>query len=76
MMQRMIQLRKVHLRVISFLLLYIFLNIFGVSFANAENESTPPQRLKIGLALGGGSAGGFAHIGVLKWLEYLFRRLG
>jgi len=30
---------------------------------------TPPRRLKIGLALGGGAARGFAHIGVIKVLE-------
>jgi len=32
----------------------------------AKGETVRP---KIGLALGGGSAGGFAHIGVLSWLE-------
>ena len=31
--------------------------------------STPAQRPKIGLALSGGGARGFAHIGVLEWLE-------
>lgn len=35
----------------------------------AEAESLSTERPKIGLVLGGGSAGGFAHIGVLKWLE-------
>ncbi len=29
----------------------------------------PPAKLKIGLALGGGAAKGFAHIGVIKMLE-------
>ena len=29
----------------------------------------PPQRPKIGLVLGGGGARGYAHIGVLEWLE-------
>jgi len=29
----------------------------------------PPPKLKIGLALGGGAAKGFAHIGVIKMLE-------
>lgn len=29
----------------------------------------PPRKLKIGLALGGGAARGFAHIGVIKMLE-------
>src|SRR5450830_601435 len=31
--------------------------------------STPPHKLKIGLALGGGAARGFAHVGVIKALE-------
>lgn len=31
--------------------------------------SAPPPKLKIGLALGGGAAKGFAHIGVIKMLE-------
>ncbi len=30
---------------------------------------SPPRRVKIGLALGGGAARGFAHIGVIKVLE-------
>ena len=29
----------------------------------------PPRKVKIGLALGGGAARGFAHIGVIKALE-------
>lgn len=43
------------------------LAIFGVNMAEAKPLSS--ERPKIGLVLGGGSAGGFAHIGVLKWLE-------
>lgn len=31
--------------------------------------AVPPPKLKIGLALGGGAAKGFAHIGVIKMLE-------
>ena len=31
--------------------------------------ATPPRALRIGLALGGGAARGFAHIGVIKTLE-------
>lgn len=30
---------------------------------------SPPPRPRIGLALGGGSARGFAHIGVLQWFD-------
>src|SRR5262245_19497609 len=33
------------------------------------HENTPAQRPKIGLALSGGGARGFAHIGVLEWFE-------
>ena len=32
-------------------------------------ESSPPQVVKLGLALGGGAARGFAHIGVIQVLE-------
>jgi NTE family protein len=39
--------------------------------AQASSGQAPaqPARPRIGLALGGGSARGFAHIGVLEWLE-------
>src|SRR3954463_15583354 len=33
------------------------------------SEPLPPKKIKIGLALGGGAARGFAHIGVIKALE-------
>ena len=32
-------------------------------------EAPPLKRAKIGLALSGGGARGFAHIGVLQWLD-------
>lgn len=35
----------------------------------APPVTTPPRPLRIGLALGGGAARGFAHIGVIKALE-------
>ena len=35
----------------------------------AVPEPLPPRKIKIGLALGGGAARGFAHIGVIKALE-------
>jgi NTE family protein len=35
----------------------------------AKETLERPPRMKIGLALGGGSAMGFTHIGVLRWLE-------
>jgi NTE family protein len=36
--------------------------------ANGELSTTPPGRPSIGLALGGGAARGFAHIGILQTL--------
>jgi NTE family protein len=35
----------------------------------AAAQPLPPRKIKIGLALGGGAARGFAHIGVIKALE-------
>jgi NTE family protein len=35
----------------------------------AGQEASPQKRPKIGLALSGGGARGFAHIGVLEWFE-------
>lgn len=37
--------------------------------APPSSEITPPAPIKIGLALGGGAARGFAHVGVIKALE-------
>lgn len=58
-------------RFILLLITIIILIPASTSLAETETKtniySTP--RPKIGLALGGGSAGGFAHIGVLTWLE-------
>ncbi|SAL79095.1 patatin-like phospholipase family protein [Caballeronia telluris] len=36
---------------------------------NAPSKIEPPRALRVGLALGGGAARGFAHIGVIKALE-------
>jgi len=36
---------------------------------SAQASSPSPARPRIGLALGGGSARGLAHVGVLKWFE-------
>jgi NTE family protein len=57
-------------RFIFILLLLILINFFGKPLVNAQVEASQlTPHPKIGLVLGGGSAGGFAHIGVLKWLE-------
>lgn len=50
-------------------IIMIWIIVFGVAACYAENLSGLAERPKLGLALGGGSAAGFAHIGVLKWLE-------
>jgi NTE family protein len=34
-----------------------------------DGRLAPPRPLRVGLALGGGAARGFAHIGVIKVLE-------
>ena len=47
---------------------FIILSSFAISPVGAAGEA-PSSRPKIGLALGGGGAVGFANIGVLKWLE-------
>jgi NTE family protein len=41
----------------------------GLSAPAAETAPTPTKPVRIGLALGGGAARGFAHIGVIKALE-------
>ncbi|MEO6983651.1 MAG: patatin-like phospholipase family protein [Edaphobacter sp.] len=41
----------------------------GVLDAAGQRPATPPDRPRIGLVLEGGGALGFAHIGVIEWLE-------
>ncbi|MDP7339768.1 MAG: hypothetical protein QF786_10670, partial [Vicinamibacterales bacterium] len=36
---------------------------------DASPQDTQTTRRRVGLALGGGSARGLAHVGVLEWLE-------
>jgi NTE family protein len=43
--------------------------LIGFSNSSPTQAGTGETRPKIGLALGGGGALGFAHIGVLKWFE-------
>ncbi len=45
------------------------LAITGSFSVPAQEQNSPRKRLKIGVALSGGSALGLAHIGVLKWFE-------
>jgi NTE family protein len=49
------------------LLIAIF--FFGAVPARGQSNAPPQPRPRIGLALGGGSARGIAHVGVLKWFE-------
>jgi NTE family protein len=49
--------------------LLLLITVFGVGTAQAATGPVQPAAPKIGLALAGGSAGGFAHIGILQWLE-------
>ncbi len=53
------------------LFVFILIQGFALSYVKAEVtlSSNETPTLKIGLALGGGAAGGFAQIGILKWLE-------
>jgi NTE family protein len=37
--------------------------------APVEAQQPPPVRRKVGVAFGGGSARGFAHVGVIRWFE-------
>lgn len=49
-------------------LLLMLLMVWTVGGAGAQ-ETAPPKRKRIGLVLGGGAALGWAHVGVLEWLE-------
>jgi NTE family protein len=50
------------------LLAALLLLVFTVGVAGAQ-ETAAPKRKRIGLVLGGGAALGWAHVGVLQWLE-------
>lgn len=47
----------------------IFIGITACSTTKPQITMAPPAPLKIALALGGGAARGFAHVGVIKALE-------
>ena len=49
--------------------LFVHLLLVVLSWAPLARSAAPPGRPRIGLALQGGGAKGFAHIGVLQWLE-------
>ncbi|MBI3483829.1 MAG: patatin-like phospholipase family protein [Acidobacteria bacterium] len=50
------------------LLKFILVLLLAVSCAAAQDRPAP-HRKKIGLVLSGGSARGFIHVGVIRWLE-------
>src|SRR4029453_16444934 len=43
--------------------------VLAVACAPAADAQTAAARPRVGVALGGGSARGIAHVGVLRWLE-------
>src|SRR5690348_13196718 len=47
----------------------MLLMLFVWSVAAHAQSSLPPSRKVIGVALGGGSARGLAHVGVIRWFE-------
>ncbi len=51
---------------LSAVLVVTLIALFQTVEAKAQ---TPPSRPRVGIALGGGSARGLAHVGVLRWLE-------
>lgn len=55
---------------------FLFTTVLAISLAGCPStpvkpntQTFPPKKVRIGLALGGGAAKGFAHIGVIKVLE-------
>lgn len=56
------------MRVRAFRFLLAFTVAMSLAAGTAFAQDTPP-RAKVGVALGGGSARGLAHVGVLRWLE-------
>lgn len=51
------------------LLAALLLILCTVGMANAQEGAAAPKRKRIGVVLGGGAALGWAHLGVLEWLE-------
>ncbi|MBK5255686.1 MAG: patatin-like phospholipase family protein [Vicinamibacteria bacterium] len=58
-----------HLRGQMALALAALIGATGSRPASAQGHDAPPSRPLVGVALGGGSARGMAHAGVLQWLE-------
>ncbi len=62
--------KVIHKTLLRFALLALILSITACSHLGSSSEGTKAQRKPIiGLALGGGAARGFAHVGVIKALE-------
>ncbi|HEY8463083.1 MAG TPA: patatin-like phospholipase family protein [Bacillota bacterium] len=59
------------IRRVNYLLFFLSVTLFltGVTVLPQVTATPSRPRLKVGIALGGGSALGFTHIGVLQWLE-------
>jgi NTE family protein len=45
------------------------LGLCRVGVAHADAEQPAPQRTRVGVAFGGGSARGLAHVGIIRWFE-------
>jgi NTE family protein len=62
--------KVIHTTVLRFAILALFLGMTACSHLGSNGDGTKAQRKPIiGLALGGGAARGFAHVGVIKALE-------
>jgi len=60
---------KHFLRLINIIMITVMIVLSFVTAVAAAKPNHDVERPTVGLALGGGSAKGFAHIGVLIWLE-------
>jgi NTE family protein len=47
----------------------LVLCLCGVGLAHADPEQPAEQRTRVGVAFGGGSARGLAHVGIIRWFE-------
>jgi NTE family protein len=46
-----------------------WISLAGSAAAQTSSQPPAPERPRVGVALGGGSARGLAHVGVLRWLD-------
>src|SRR6185369_3110430 len=53
----------------TFFSVFLLVTLATILVQTGQTQQTPPERLKLGLALSGGGALGLAHIGVLQYFE-------